>query len=85
MADSGEPNTIWTTPATSVPPLRVAVAGLVHGHALGFFTQNLLFNAVFKVFNGADGVGSITLNNAPAIPFGTSTTAVAVPVPAPTR
>src|SRR5436309_12565049 len=28
-------------PATSVPPHRVAVAGLVHGHALGFFTQNL--------------------------------------------
>jgi protein involved in polysaccharide export with SLBB domain len=47
-----------------------------------YFTQNFFINGVFKLFNGADGVGSATINNAPAIPFGTSSTAVVVPTPA---
>lgn len=46
-----------------------------------YFTQNLFFNTVFKVFSNSTGAGSITLNQAPAIPFGTTGTAIAVQTP----
>ena len=47
-----------------------------------YFTENLFFNAVFKVFNNSTGAGSITVNQAPAIPFGNTATAISVPTPA---
>ena len=63
-----------------VQPGDVLILQETPGEAFArYFTQNFFINGVFKLFNGADGVGSATINNGPAIPFGTSSTAVVVP------
>jgi protein involved in polysaccharide export with SLBB domain len=63
-----------------VQPGDVLILQETPGEAFArYFTQNFFINGVFKIFLGEDGVASATVNNAPAIPFGTSSTAVVVP------